>query len=202
MYKILLIVLLIIFSSLIFAVNFEVISQTENELIVKFVLPEFETEMISTKLGTFSKIICADASYPVEGGHPSLPFFTEIIGLPIDGDATFQIIEKKQKTIRNLKVYPTEKMVPSETSVRYQLFMEKDIYNSSALYPVNIIIKGSKAYLGDRYFMGFNVHPFQYKAKNDELILTEELTLRIKIVGNKNRNISQGENYVKTILIK
>ena len=199
MYKILLIVLLVIFSSLIFAVNFEVISQTENELIVKFVLPEFETEMISTKLGTFSKIICADASYPVEGGHPLLPFFTEIIGLPIDGDATFQIIEKKQKTIRNLKVYPTEKMVPSESSVRYQLFMEKDIYNSSALYPADIIIKGSKAYLGDRYFMGFNVHPFQYKAKDDELILTEELTLRIKIVGNKNRNISQGENYIDKI---
>lgn len=199
MYKIVLIMLLLISSSLIFANNFEVISQTENELIVKFTLPEFDMEIISTKLGNFNKIICTDASYPVEGGHPLLPFFTEIIGLPIDGDASFQIIEKKQRTIRNFKVYPIEKMVPSDTALNYQFYMEKGIYNSSAIYPSDIIEKGSQAYIGDRYFMGFNIHPFQYKAKNDELIITKELILRINIIGNKSRNSSQGENYIDVI---
>ena len=172
MYKIVLIILLVVTSSLISANNFEVISQTENELIVKFVLPEFDKEIISTKSGSFNKIICADALYPVEGGYPLLPFFTEIIGLPIDGDASFYIIEKKQKTIRNFKVYPVEKIVPAETSIDYQFYMEKSIYNSSAIYPASIIEKGSPAYIGDRYFMGFNIHPFQYRAKNSELLIT------------------------------
>ncbi len=199
MYRIVLIILLIIFSSSIFANNFEVVRQNENELIVKFILPEFDKEIISTKFGSFNKIICADASYPVESGHPLLPFFTEIIGLPVDGDAAFEVIDKKQKTIRNVKVYPAEKMVPSETSVNYKFQMEKNIYNSSALYPINIIEKGYPAYIGDRYFMGFNIHPFQYRAKNNELLITEELTLRIKIAGNKSRSISQSENYIDKI---
>ena len=57
--------------------HFEVLNQTENELVVKFILPEFEREMISTKLGTFTKIVCNDAAYPVESGYPSLPFFND-----------------------------------------------------------------------------------------------------------------------------
>ena len=199
MHKILLILSLIILPSLVFAGNFEIISQTENELVVKFVLPEFEKETISTRLGSFNKLICKTALYPVKSGYPSLPFFTEIIGLPIDGDAFFHIIDRKQKTIPNFKVNPVERMVPSETSVSYEFYMKKDIYNSSALYPANIIEKGSPAYLGDRYFMGFNVHPFQYKAKDNELIITNELTFRIRILGNKNRSISQGENYIDKI---
>ena len=199
MYKIALIIILSIVSSLIFADNFEVISQTENEMIVKFVLPEFESEIISTKLGTFNKIICTDALYPVEEGYPLLPFFTEIIGLPIDGDVSFQIIEKKQRTIPNFKVYPAEKMIPSDTDVDYQFYLEKNIYNSTVLYPANIIEKGSPAYIGDRYFTGFNIHPFQYRGKNAELLVTEELTLRIDITGNKSRRISQGENYIDKI---
>ncbi len=199
MHKILSIMLLIVLSSLIFAENFEVISQTENELIVKFVLPEFEKEVISTKLGSFNKIICSDALYPVEEGHPLLPFFTEIIGLPIDGDASFQVINKKQRTIPNFKIYPVEKMEPYKNTVNYKFYIEKDIYDSSVIYPANIIEKGSPAYIGDRHFMGFNVHPFQYKAKNNELIITEELTFRINILGDKNRSSSQGENFIDKI---
>ncbi len=199
MHKILLVIILIILSSLIFAENFEIISQTENELIVKFVLPEFEKEVISTKLGSFNKIICSDASYPVEEGHPSLPFFTEIIGLPIDGDTSFQVINKKQRTIPNFKIYPVEKMEPSKNTVNYKFYMEKDIYDSSVIYPADIIEKGSPAYIGDRHFMGFNVHPFQYRAKNNELIITKELTFRINILGDKNRSSSQGENFIDKI---
>ncbi|MBT4575844.1 MAG: hypothetical protein HOB92_05200, partial [Candidatus Cloacimonetes bacterium] len=199
MFKYILIILLLIFSSAVYAEVFEVIDHNENELIIKFVLPEYDTEVISTKTGNFNKIVCSDASYPVEDGHPLLPFFTEIIGLPIDGDATFQIIGKKQKTVSNFRVYPAEKMIPSENSVDYQFYLEKDIYDSAALYPNNIIEKGSKAYLGDRYFMGFNIHPFQYRAKRDELIITKELTLQINILGDKNRSISQGENYIDKV---
>ena len=199
MHKVLLIASLMIFSSLLLAENFEVISQNENELIIKFVLPEYDTEIISTKIGNFNKIICSDASYPVEDGHPLLPFFTEIIGLPIDGDATFQIIGKKQKTISNFKVYPAEKMNPSENSVNYEFYLEREIYNSPVLHPTNIIEKGSKAYLGDRYFMGFNIHPFQYRAKENELLITNELTFQINVLGEKNRTITQGENYIDKI---
>ena len=179
--------------------HFEILNQTENELIVKFILPEFKMEPIPTEIGSFNKIMCADALLPVKGGYPSLPFFTEIIGLPIDGDASFHVIDKKQRTINNFKVYPIEKMVTSETSITYQFYLKEDTYNSSVLYPANIIEKGSPAYLGDRYFMGFNIHPFQYIAKDNKLILTEELTFRINILGNKNRSISQSENFIDKV---
>jgi hypothetical protein len=179
--------------------HFEILNQTENELTVKFILPEFKQEVISTRSGNFNKIFCTDASYPVEAGHPLLPFFTEIIGLPIDGDASFYIIDKKQKTIPNFRVYPAKKMIPSETSVNYEFHMEKSIYNSNIIYPANIIEKGSPAYIGDRHFMGFNIHPFQYRAKDNELILTEELTIRINILGNKNRSVSECENHIDKV---
>ena len=199
MVKKIIVLLLLIIAIQLNSQNFEILNQTENELIVKFVLPKFNKEVISTKLGNFNKIICPDGSYPLEAGYPLLPFFTEIIGLPIDGDATFSVIDKKQKTIPNFRVYPARKMIPTETSSRYEFHIENSIYDSNVIYPANIVEKGSPAYIGDRYFVGFNIHPFQYKAKNNELILTEELTIRINVLGNKNRSVSQGENFIDKV---
>jgi hypothetical protein len=199
MVKKIIILLLLIVAIQLNSQHFEILNQTENELIVKFILPEFEKEVVSTKLGNFNKIICPDGSYPVEAGYPLLPFFTEIIGLPVDGDASFYVIDKKQKTIPNFRVYPTKKMIPSETSASYAFHIEESIYDSNIIYPANIIEKGSPAYIGDRHFMGFNIHPFQYRAQDNELILTEELTFRINILGNKNRSISQSENFIDKV---
>lgn len=199
MYKFIMILFLLISSNLVFAEVFEVIDQSEDNLIVKFILPEYETEKVETKRGVFYNINCTDAVYPVEEGHPLLPFFTDIIGLPINGDAAFQVIEKRQEITSNIKIYPTEKMIPTDSSVDYQFYLNEEIYNSSTLYPKNIIEKGSPAYMGDRYFMGFNIHPFQYRSDKNELIITKELTIRIDIHGEKRRSVSQSENYIDKI---
>jgi len=50
MFKYILIILLLIFSSAVYAEVFEVIDHNENELIIKFVLPEYDTEVILIRL--------------------------------------------------------------------------------------------------------------------------------------------------------
>ncbi|MCF7858274.1 MAG: hypothetical protein K9N07_02965 [Candidatus Cloacimonetes bacterium] len=196
MRKIVLLVILIMITNVVFADEFEIISENEDEIVIKFILPEFKSETVIQKNEVFNRIICETASYPAESGHPMLPFFTGIVGLPIEGDVSLQILNKKQKTLQNYNIYPTEKMVPDDTTVDYQFHKDRNIYTSAALYPAAIIEKGAPAYIGDRYFLGFNIHPFQFKAKSKELILTEEIILKVSIIGDKNRTFIQSDNYI------
>ncbi|MCK4312423.1 MAG: hypothetical protein KAW88_06790, partial [Candidatus Cloacimonetes bacterium] len=181
---------------------FEVLSQNENELIVKFTLPNFEFENIETKRRNFTIINCPHSINSTKAGFPLLPYFSEIVGLPIDGDVEFQIIGKKQRVKNNVKMYPTERLIDSGNSVKYEFYQNKKAYNTSKLYPAKLIVKGEPAYIRDRYFTGFNVYPFQYKARSNELIITTELTFRISILGDKSvsrQNYLSSNNFIDEI---
>ena len=58
------------------AQTFEVLSQNENELIVKFKLPKFEFENTETKRGNFSIINCPHSIKTIKVGYPLLPYFS------------------------------------------------------------------------------------------------------------------------------
>ncbi|MCK4653311.1 MAG: hypothetical protein KAU01_02580, partial [Candidatus Cloacimonetes bacterium] len=196
--KILIIIILFI-SVFLNAQPFEVLSQNENELIVKFTLPKFEFENIGTKRGNFSIINCPHSIKTIKVGYPLLPYFSEIVGLPIDGDVEFQIIGKKQRVKNNVKIYPAERLIDNGNSVKYKFYQNKKAYKTSKPYPAKLIVKGEPAYIRDRYFTGFNINPFQYKAGSKELIITTELTFRINILGDKSvsrQNYLSSNNFI------
>ena len=197
-FLVLIIVLLPVFLG---AETFQVLSQNEDELIVKFTLPEFELQNIKSKNGSYHQIICEGGIASTQAGYPQLPFFTEIVGLPVDGNIDIRIIEKQQRSKKNINIYPVEKLIENDKDVSYKFFKNKKAYKSSKNYPAKLLEKGKKAFLRDRNFTGFRVHPFQYKAASKELIITKEVTFQIIIHGDKttNRNYLTSSNFIDKI---
>ncbi len=103
-----LILLMVFITALLSASPFEVLEQNENELTVKFTLPEYTFESTDVKNKNYSRIICdgKETLNKEKEGYPLIPFFSEIVGLPVDGDIEFQIIEKKQRT-KKKHTYPS-----------------------------------------------------------------------------------------------
>ncbi|MCD4796793.1 MAG: hypothetical protein K8R49_06470 [Candidatus Cloacimonetes bacterium] len=196
-----LILLMIFITALLSASPFEVQEQNENELTVKFTLPEYTFE--STNVKNYSRIICDDKETlnKEKEGSPLLPFFSEIVGLPVDGDIEFQIIDKKQRTKKNILISPVKKIVDRGSSQEYIFYIDKKAYKTARKYPSQLLEKGNPAYLRDRCFTGFNVNPFQYKANTKELLITTEVTFRIIIKGNKisSRNYIGSNNFIDEI---
>ncbi|MBL7148769.1 MAG: hypothetical protein ISS80_01720 [Candidatus Cloacimonetes bacterium] len=183
------------------AETFQVLTQNEDELIVKFTLPEFELQNIKNKNGSYHRIVCEGAIGSTRAGYPQLPYFTEIVGLPVDGNIDIQIIDKQQQSNKNINIYPVEKLVETDKDLYYEFYKNKKAYKSSKNYPAELLEKGKKAFLKDRNFTGFRVHPFQYKAASKELVITKEITFRIIIRGDKtiNRNYLTSSNFIDKI---
>jgi Peptidase family C25/Propeptide_C25 len=179
MLKNILILSLILLSGFLFGNTFEVLDQSEDGLTVKFTLPEYNIEKVETDGKVRNKITCIGSELSAEDYKPSLPTFSECIGLPVDGNFNISIIDKKQKTV------PTIPIIQIQDS-----FYERSNYSnknktSSKLYPESIIKKGDSAYLGNRYFAGFSVFPFQYVYSQKKLLITTEITFRILLSGDK-----------------
>ena len=198
MRKVVLSGLILIFSVLIHAECFKVLEQNESELLIKFELPNFKIETVSQNNKIYHKILCNSNAYYIEEGKPLIPYFVETVGLPIDGDIDLQIIDKKQRIKKNINVIPSDKQIPTENSVEYQFYEDVKAYNRNSHSPGNLLLKGNKAFIGDRYFTTFFVNAFQFKAKTKELLITTEITFRVKILGNKTstRNWQTSNNFI------
>ena len=154
---------------------FTVIEMETEYLVVKFTLPEYEIIQTEKNNITYDKIVCDAAPCTEDEGQFVVPFFSEVIGLPVDGDLSIQIIDKHQIKTKISSLLPV-----SATSLE----KTKRAIKSNALYPAQIIKKGDPAYLRDRYFCGVNVFPFQYAESTHQLLITTELTLRIDLQGD------------------
>jgi len=175
--------------------TFEVIEQSEDGLTVKFSLPDYKIEQVTIDGKTRNKITCPGAELSAEAFKPSLPAFSECIGLPVDGNFNITVLNKKQKTVSTIPIIQIQ-----------DSYFERPIRNStqrkkSEYYPESILKKGNPAYLGNRYFSAFSVFPFQYNNKKKQLLITSEITFRIALSGNKkiSRNASFNNNYIDDV---
>ena len=190
-----LIVILAFLASTLLGIDvFTVIEETEDYLIVEFNLPKFEMEEINN---SEFKINCMESMQTSEEGFPKLPFFSEIVGIPVDGEIEIQVISKKQKTKTGITISDAEGILNPDGFPKRAVKTE----NSFDVFPIEIIKKGHKAFIGDRKFYGFNVFPFQYNQKTNELIVTSNLQFRINIYGNKktNRAYLTSNNFIDDI---
>jgi len=178
-----------------------VISQNQDEIIVEFNLPEFEIREISEQNIVFDQIICPQAALSQEEGAPELPFFTAVIGLPVDGDYDLVILEQNKRIRTNLNIFPVRKLIDLGNETENIFFQDDQIYKLSHLYPESVVNKGETAYLGDRYFAGLRIYPFQYNPHEKQLLITSYLKIKVLIYGEKDisRSWSSSSNFIDKI---
>jgi hypothetical protein len=196
---------IIIISLLLFSIfanaEFTVLNQNEDELTIKFTLPEYSFEERTINDEVFHQIMCDDSHYDTADGNPMVPYFNEIVGLPVDGDIHFRVLNKKQKTETGINLIPVERQILDESANESVFIKNNTVYNSTAYYPETLLQKGNSAFLSDRNYVGFSVNPFQYKALSDELLVTEEVIFKVLISGDKSisRDWTTSRNFIDEI---
>lgn len=172
---------------------FEVIDETENSLTVKFILPEYSIE----KSGDLLQINCMADGKTAQTGFAELPYFADLIGLPINGNIQAKIIDQKIITKHDLQIKPAPKLIYKEDRIETET-VESANAKQNYFYPQTKLKVEDKAFIGDRYFASFQLYPFQYNAAEQSLKITKELTMRFNITGNKkaSRGWGNSNNYI------
>ena len=74
---------------------FRIVRMNEHEIILDFSLPHYELYDVVYENQTFKSIHMDGSLIRAEEGKPVLPWFSEQIGLPVDGDFTIEFVNKR-----------------------------------------------------------------------------------------------------------
>ena len=68
-----------------------VVSQTQDELLLNFILPEYKIDFENIMGTNWQSIICDDGSVHAEPGFPELRVFSEAVAIPVNGSISVQV---------------------------------------------------------------------------------------------------------------
>ena len=160
---------------------------TANEIILNYTLAESEYDIktIDNSGEKFSLIEGKFDGSTSKEGFPTLPFVSELIGIPVNGSLSYSIISK-EKEIKKLKYepMPISTMYFDNNKQSYKVIKNLKAYNQ-IIYPAKSVRIGNSAFMGLSHYSSINIYPFQYNPKKKELILTKNIKIKIIINGDK-----------------
>ena len=183
---------------------FEVISISDNEIIINFKLQSYFFE--DSSLDGFKRIIVESDAYTHEEGLPSLPFFTKVFGVPEDGNIIVSLTDVVSKKINNIKIEPTkttelknrENVFKEQTEdlpeISYTYSPNQIFYNNGGYYPESVLNTIEPAFAGFQKIQSFVFYPFQFTGKNNSLNIIEQARIVVNITGNKKKNYQNFSN--------
>ena len=103
--------------------------------------------------------------------------------------------------MNNINIYPVEELIFQDETPEYIFYKNPEIYNRNEFYPKKLLDKGKSGFLRDRNMIGSKIFPFQINPQSRELIITDNITFRIQIKGNKtaNRNWQHSNNFIDKV---
>ncbi len=176
--------MIVISGCMLFASPFEILDMSAGQITLKFELPEIQFETIERDGITYQAIHVDGASMNAEEGYPQLPYFSEMIGLPVNGNYSLHVVRQQTETLSGYTPVPAPKMVLEGEEQSWEFFRNNLAYASKSIYPEMMLNKGGEGFMGDRHFAGVIFNPVRYKASTNELYVTREATIRITITGD------------------
>ncbi len=169
---------------------------TQDYLIVNFQLPNYEITPQTLKGEIFSEINCPDGTFDVNDAEFMLPHFTEIIGLPADGDFSYKIISQKKIEKEGINLsYSATLLLGENQKVNYDYKKNNQMYSKNETFPRQSVSRGDEAFMGDRKFRSIKIHPFQYNPSHKKLEIIQEMKIQINISGTKKDTFTGNQNF-------
>jgi len=170
---------------LLMANGWTVLSQTADEIVVEFKLPEYSLEYTNIRGGNWQRIESDYGSVHAVEGFPETRVYSQAVAIPVDGDISIRVLDKSSSTLHNINLKPVYKMVVGDYEVDYQFYQDPRAYRNPNPYPAEIVQKGEAAFIGDRRFVSLQIFPFQYVAATGDLIVNDAIRLAISVYGTK-----------------
>ena len=155
----------------------QIVQADANSLLVKFEAPapQFSSREINGR--TFTKISFTGATFTTDTGRPSLPIYSQLIGIPIDASPHVTVIDSR------LEVRQTEHIIPAQPSKRATsqstLIIDKNFYQRDRPYPTKLVEVMSIGFIRGQRVARLQIQPIQYNPARLQLKIYQELLIRI-----------------------
>ncbi|MDD3050150.1 MAG: C25 family cysteine peptidase [Candidatus Cloacimonetes bacterium] len=182
MYKYVTLIMLIFFSSS-FAINFEIVNSNENNLNLSLNTNSYEIMPVRLNETEYDQILFRGSS-SLEPGSPDLPAFAVWIAIPNDKKPSVSFSYTSVETIDNLKISPRQHPSPDAIgSKEPEFYLNKDIYSENTYYPGKKYKLERTAGMRDYQMAILWVFPFQYNPVTRQLDIYHDVTVQVNFLG-------------------
>ena len=126
-------------------------------------------------------------------GEPSLPVFTQFIGLPANKECTVTISNAEWVTVPIEKIYPSQELREESDTTEFQFIINDSIYNCNE-YITELYNISEKACVGGMYGVTLSVVPIKYYPNRNEMEILKSCVVTV--------NFSQSTEIIDNISIK
>ena len=153
-------------------------------LVVEFKLPELRFSDENSNGQTFSLISFNGAQHTLEVGHPRLPVYSQLIGIPIREIPQATVINSKSEFRSTKKVLPVQSDLVRQSEDSFVPSMVRhetntDVYSQNRFYPTHLAEVVPVGFIRDQHVAQLKIHPIQYNPRLSQLKIYRELQIRI-----------------------
>ncbi len=155
----------------------QIIQADTDSLLVKFEVPtlQFSSQKINRR--TFTRISFTGATLTTDVGRPSLPAYSQLIGIPIDASSHVTVIDSR------LEVRQTERIIPAQplnlATPQPTLIMDTNFYRQDRPYPTKLVEVTPIGLIRGQRVAQLQIQPIQYNPARLQLKIYHELLIRI-----------------------
>lgn len=177
------------FCFLSFGQNFSLISSSTQEIVVSHQLTQIAPPSVLIDNFEYQNYNATNRVVTSEVGAPALPFFTESVLLPDEGDVELIIEHNGYVDYPNVYVAPSKGPLKRNQNPSDVPFTFGEVYNQNEFYPANIAEIGTPYILRKTRGVTVTVNPYQYNPVTKVLRVYNNLVARVLV----NAGV-QGEN--------
>lgn len=194
-------VVIILFTSSIFAQNWQLIdnnkgikplvtilSDKTDEIVIKFNMNAYNTKRITTPKGEAYIIESPELTPIMEKGAPDIPKFTKSLIISDTGEMVPEVVSQDYVELNNIDIAPSKGNFTRDIDPADVPFTYGEVYNKDEFFPGDIITLREPYILRDYRGQTFVIQPFQYNPVTKKLRIITEVIFRIKKTSNPGLN--------------
>lgn len=155
------------------------LSSSLTESSVRFELPGYSLENISTPNGVFQKIIAPGSAPLMIKGAPEVIKYSTSIIIPDQGQMEIEIIDSKYKEFKNINLISSKGNLLRTINPQDVPYTFGKQYLKNEFYPRHITNLNAPYILRDYRGQAINIYPFQYNPTTKTLRVYSEITLKV-----------------------
>jgi len=200
MKKLVLWIILLIFSLIIASQEYYAIEDASEDGVTILNHDNFHTEIhVSVPWYTtesqdeFSVIKFQDCFfYNEEIGHPAVPYIKKIIAIPDKGDISIEINNKKTILLENTyKIYPAQEPLPEIENYQPIFRYDENFYNTATEYNSDVVRIENVGIVRSYRFVELYIFPLQYNPSTGEVEIIYDMDITITYSGEGQDEINQ-----------
>ncbi len=174
------IIIIFLFQTKIYAASdLKILDSSDRGLTIEFSPTINRMDTIQLNGERYIKAYMAKASYVGNPGEPMLPMRVITVGIPLESEVNISILSMESREISG-KLLPAPEI---DGNGNYSFSAQSAIYQSSAMYPQQILITDTPAFIRDQRIISIKLSALQFAGQLERIKIYSRIVVRVDFVG-------------------